>query len=350
MLRAATVLLCLMQLCIAGARAEREVNPLPPPAKMRQDVLAYVESLRLKDLGTNYGVYRMEAGQRPSLYASCDAALIRYIVGDLNLSTNQRSEWIAYINSFQDPQSGKYPAQRYLHLFGTTVRALNALEGQPKFPATFQREWEELRHTQEWMAGLNWKSPWEPSIQILHVAAPRGAARLWGPSAPDTVWLSGVLDWLDQHQDPKTGLWGPDRGSSTFDGMGATFHFLPLYEAAERPIRNGPQMIDSILSIQKSKHGTWGGVYADMDAISMLVYFYLREDYRRADIQDSVRTSLELLYKTAYQSKTGAFGDLGNTLGACEHLAEAGRILTNHPYANLGWQRAWDWKLWKCKW
>lgn len=39
--------------------------------------------------------------------------------------------------------------------------------------------------------------------------------------------------------------------------------------------------MDSTLAIQRSKHGTWGGVYADMDAVSTLVYCYLREDYRR---------------------------------------------------------------------
>lgn len=39
--------------------------------------------------------------------------------------------------------------------------------------------------------------------------------------------------------------------------------------------------MDATLAIQRAKHGTWGGVYADMDAVSTLVYGHLREDCRR---------------------------------------------------------------------
>ncbi len=336
---------------IHGGETSGQSVELPPPAKLREDVLRFVESLRVKEPGTPFGVYRMAPGQAPSLYASCDAALTRYVLGDLNLPGTMRKEWIDGINSHQDPLTGKYPAERFLHLFGRAVRALNALEGQPKHPAVFLREWDDSQATRKWMEGLSWNSPWEPSIKILHVAAPRGAAGSVREARSSTgAWLKDVLDWLDGWQDSRTGLWGPNRGSSTFDGMGATFHFLPLYEALERTMPRGQAMVDSILAIQKSKHGTWGGVYADMDAVSLLVYFHLRQDYRREDIQQSMRTSLDLLFKTAYQPKTGAFGDLANTLGACEHIAEASRILTNHSYAGLGWPRAWDCRLWKCQW
>jgi len=87
-----------------------------------------------------------------------------------------------------------------------------------------------------------------------------------------------------------------------------------------------------------------------MDAVSMLVHFYFLEGYPRADIEESVRTSIDLLFKTAYKPQMRGFGDLGNTLGACEHIAEAARILKNHPYAGLKWRRAWDWRLWQCNW
>jgi hypothetical protein len=82
----------------------------------------------------------------------------------------------------------------------------------------------------------------------------------------------------------------------------------------------------------------------------MLVYFYLMEGYPRTEIERSVRTSVDLLFKTAYTPKTRSFGTLGNTLGACEHIAEAARVLKGHPYAGLKWHRAWDWRLWKCNW
>jgi hypothetical protein len=334
-----------------GAKLKRVVEPLPP-GKLRQDVLRYVESLRVQGPGTPYGVYRPAPSQAPSLYASCDAALVRYILGDLDLSPLQRRQWIDHINGFQDPKTGKYPAERFLHLFGRTVRALNALGGEPKYPPAFLRRWVDPETAKRWMEGLSWQSPWEPSIQVLHVAAPRGAAAAMDRKGRrrEAEWLSGVLDWLDARQDPKTGLWGPDRGASTFDGMGATFHFLPLYEAADRTMPRGRQIVDATLAIQKSKHGTWGGVYADMDAVSLLAYFYVREDYRRDDIQQSLRTSIELLFKTAYDAKTGAFGDLANTVGACEHLAETAAVLKDHPYCGVGWRRAWDWRLWKCRW
>jgi hypothetical protein len=335
---------------------------LPAPERQQQDVSQFVESLRVKEAGQPYGIYRPALGQTPTLYASCNAALVRYIIGDLKISAPERQQWIEHINSFQDPMTGKYPNARFLHLFGTAIRALNALGGKPKYPPVFLREWDDQQATRKWMEKFDWKFPWEPSICILHVAAPRATRQAEGAkpgpmnldappvsSAPKD-WLPGVLDWLDSRQDPKTGFWGPDRGASNFDGMGATFHFLPLYEAANRPMLRRPEMVAAILAIQKSKYGTWGGVYADMDAVSLLVYFYLRAESQRAEIQKSLHTSINLLFKTAYTPKSGAFGDLANTLGACEHLAEAARALKDHPYAGLKWNRAWDWQLWRCSW
>lgn len=338
----------------AAASVARAAGPvsLPSADRLNHDIRAYVESLRVKDAGTPYGVYRPEAGARPDLYASCNAAMVRHIIGDLALTADQRRQWIDHINSFQDPTTGKYPAARFLHLFGTVVRALNILGGQPRYPVVFQREWDDVGHTKEWMAGLDWKGPWESSIKILHVAAPRAADLATTRPALDSgrVWLRHVLDWLDSRQDPRTGLWGTDRGAGNLDGVGATFHFLPLYEAMDRPFLHPREMVRSITDIQKSKHGTWGGVYVDMDAVSLLVYIHAREPALRGEIEQSVRLSVDLLFETAYKPKTGAFGTLGDTLGACEHLAEAARVLKNHSYSALAWRRAWNWRLWRCSW
>jgi hypothetical protein len=325
---------------------------LPPADTLRGNVLQFLESLRVQDPGTPYGVYRTAVNREPDLYATCNAAMIRYIVNDLELEEKQRKEWVDYINSYQAPETGKYPSERFLHLFGTAIRALNMLGGQPEYPPAFLKQWDDLEYTKQWMENLRWDLPWEPSILILHVAAPRGAAVTpdGNPDPERRQWLSAVLDWLDAKQDPVTGYWGPNCGSSTFDGMGATFHFFPLYEAVDREVHYACQLIDSTIAIQNSKYGTWGGVFADMDAVSMLVHLYSQSDCRREQIERSVRTSIDLLFRTAYDPKTGAFGTLGDTLGACEHLAEASRILNDHPYADIKWRRAWDWRLWRCDW
>jgi hypothetical protein len=99
-------------------------------------------------------------GKPRALAASCDAALIRYVLGKPNETADIRRHWCEYINSFQNPETGWYedPASGWVEekrlrpwLFGFALRALNALGGQPKHPLRFLKEWEDEQRLREWI-------------------------------------------------------------------------------------------------------------------------------------------------------------------------------------------------------
>ena len=63
-----------------------------------------------------------------------------------------------------------------------------------------------------------------------------------------------ILDFLDNYQDPQTGLWGTQYKASTFVGMAAAYHFLIFYKYFNRKI-NFPNKIFQNVFILQMKDG-----------------------------------------------------------------------------------------------
>ena len=69
--------------------------------EVRQDVMTYVGSLQVG--GQPYGCYRLTPGGAAEIYATCDVAIMRTVMGEdlkRSLSALQRQEWIDYVNSY----------------------------------------------------------------------------------------------------------------------------------------------------------------------------------------------------------------------------------------------------------
>lgn len=275
--------------------------------RVASDVLGYCEAVR--DKGGPYGCYRGGQRTRPDLYASCDVAEIRAIMGEdfaASLSGGQRGEWIGHINSFVDrrpdhPADGSYfdtHGHSSLHANGMVIGALGALSGRQAERVLLYEPFSTAERVLTWLERIDWSHQWQASHLLWGGIVPFSFSR----SCP-TGWCDEVFGWLDRNLDPKTGWWR--RGTAHADRhqpLGGSVHILPLYQHHKRPFPYPERVIDSVLALQLP-NGRWlanGDVhvmsYLELDALYALVYMgSLAPGYRGAAIRDSVARYIKLV-------------------------------------------------------
>lgn len=274
---------------------------------IRADVLACCETVR--DKGGPYGCYRGGPRKRPDLYASCDVAEMRAIMGEdlgSSLSELQRREWIDHINSFVDsrpdrPSDGSYfdtHGHSSLHANGMIIGALGALGGRQVQPVRLYDDFSTGEKAIAWLEGLDWSHQWQASHLLWGGVIPFSFSRSCPPG-----WCDQVFTWLDRNLDPETGWWR--RGTAHADRhqpLGGSVHILPLYQHHERPFPYPDRVIDSVLALQLPS-GRWLAAndihvmsYLELDALYALDYMArLAPNYRHEDIRESVQRYVRLV-------------------------------------------------------
>ena len=131
---------------------------------VKQYVIKRVEEYKTGEDPSGLPLYAGDKGQPASLAAFCDMVFIKYVIDRLPDDKPVRSQWIEYINSFQDPSTGYFmdkhsiwvPKERIKPwLFGFALRALNALGGQPRYPLRFLSEWSTPEKLKAWILSGN---------------------------------------------------------------------------------------------------------------------------------------------------------------------------------------------------
>jgi len=197
---------------------------------------------------------------------------------------------VELIRSAQDPSSGLFrePFAASVPLLGeehdseyhdcmTTYFALHALDvlgERPQHPLHFLESFRQPGAVAGWLESLNWANPWRESNRIMHLLSALLFALLWDRKEWAADRYHDVLDWLDAWQDPRTGLWGADRGASLLNAVAGAYHFVPFYRYARRPVRGWSKIIDACLKLQHDD-GLFapfpgGGACEDLDAIDLL--------------------------------------------------------------------------------
>jgi hypothetical protein len=221
------------------------------------------------------------------------------------LPRNPAAEWANALLHIQDPDSGLFldprfaeadllpdsPGQEYIHL-QTTYFALNALDAmrfRPGHALRFASPFVAPGYAEEWLEHLDWSNPWRESNMVMFIAGALYHRWRYEDDASAGEALQRVLDWLDGHQDPDSGLWGTRSGASLLHAMAGGYHFLPFYFVSGRCVRHAERIIDSTLSLQQpdglfDPHGG-GDACLDVDAIDVLVKLSLVTDHRRADVE-----------------------------------------------------------------
>ncbi len=264
--------------------------------EVREDVLAYCEKLR--DKGGPYGAYRRHAGQRTDLYASCDVAIMRTIMGEdfkESLTDNQRNEWIAFINSYQH-RGGSYDdtfGHSELHANGMVISALGPLGGKQSYYVRLYDQFDTIDEALHYLEHeVNWVHAWGGSHAFW------GGLHCYSMSSLCTPeWKEAVIDWLNEYASPETGWWKKDvKHINKPQGLGAAAHIYPIYEHHGYEFPYPKQVIDSVLDMQL-ENGRWREIdsphvmsYLELDALYALAYCQkLAPGYRTDDIKASVK-------------------------------------------------------------
>ena len=260
--------------------------------RIRTETLAYVATTLVP--GRQPGVYYDTPGGNltPSLYASCDVALIRAVMGEdlqRTLAPAQREGWIAHVNSFARPD-GTYGPNRMGHTVehanGMVIGALGVLGGRQQYPVQFYDTFDTPEKVSAWLEGVDWKKQWQGSHRFW------GGMHCFSMSRRCTpAWRDTVFKWLDANLDADNGWWRTGVPQVWPQWLGGGAHIWPIYQHHNRRFPYPERVIDHILANQKP-NGEWlaYGSYMELDALYGLVYMSsLAPDYRNADILQAAR-------------------------------------------------------------
>ena len=248
-----------------------------------------------------------------SLYSSIYATMTLSLFNKLNeLSTKENEGWANYIQSYQcddglfrDPVVANQIAETedwwgWRHLTCHTIIALTALNTKARKPFKMLDFLYHEEEVEKWLESRDWKNkPDFVSNEILNYGTLLQYARDFHKDERAAKAMQEMWDWLGEHQDPKTGLWGPtSRDKYTLSiGVQTAYHIWLLYFYDRRRIQYIEKGIDSCLATQ-NKFGGFGvqlnsSACVDIDSIDPLVRFYFITDYRHEDIKKALEKAYE---------------------------------------------------------
>jgi hypothetical protein len=268
------------------------------------------------------GGYRSVPKGPVTLYGTCYALLAKFYlaIDQLMLDSTRR-----FIMGCQDPELGllvgpelgdfSAPAgvlhDREHLLFHLTCATLPVCQqfGLKLASVRAAHAFCELNYLRDWLGRRNFKNTWFEGNNILFVGQLlvylRDEEGHPGAQAALDCWF----EWLDQHADPATGLWGTNGYCSAMDAVYGGYHQLLVYYHENHPIRNPEGLVDTVLGLQHPDGGFNprgnGGACEDVDSVDILVNLYKRSDYRRAEIRCALRQCLRHIL--ALQNQDGGF-------------------------------------------
>jgi len=301
-----------------------------------------------------------------ALLPTCFAVLASECTGDLETYPDSlRSQTATQIASRQDPETGLFDPgplnQRdlsahsvtYLRLQATYfgIHALDALGATCRSSIRLVERLQDKSYLRGWLDGGPWSNPWLHSNNIMFALTfLEYDCRRNGTKASLDAFDETLL-YLDERQDPATGLWQPDYGVNLENAVYAAYHFFPYYFWRGCCPRYVDVAIDSVLAIQKADGlfgpGIGGGACEDLDAVHTLAMLSLTTDYRAEDVRRAlIRCFWRLLQ---IQNADGGFPNKvwhPLALSRKRRLARALRLEWLRPYQDerpkwffSGWKR-----------
>jgi hypothetical protein len=286
---------------------------IPDVRLIRGNVLDWLEDLRDKN-GT-YGTYKMSENTGATLFSSCFAVFLRKLYNDIDsISTNEVEEWVNYIQSCQDDKTGLFidPTLKRngkfstdlgkTHGFGYTswqsttfcLSALNVFDAEERHPLRFLDEWKEPDKIESWLSSLDWrKNTWCNGNLAMFLGIVLIHDMESTNSSNTKECVEAFFRWHDENQDPETGFWGTDYGTSIDKGLFGAMHQYLLYYYLNRNLKFMDKIVDNTLLLQQpdglfSVQGGGDGCM-DLDSIDTLVNMHLRIDYKRPIIEKAMK-------------------------------------------------------------
>ncbi len=280
------------------------------------------------------GHYARAPGQTtPELYGVADMACILHTLGVLRPTDQERGEWAAAFQTFQQSDTGwlieKSPTHTPLHNTAFALAAMQLMDLAPVHPVTMTGEFTDAR---AFLATLNWRT----AVYVdSHKGAGIGSIHALVPALNRPEWFADYFAFCDNQFDPRNGLMGRDKPSAgDFDQVGGTFHYHFLYEHFNRPMPFPERRIDAVIGLQQPD-GYWhptNHLWLTLDAIYLLTRTLRYCPHRFEDVRGVVRNVMGILMRYFYlpeKRRTAFAGQLPvhSLTAAISIAAEAQRFL-----------------------
>ena len=271
-------------------------TPDEPPLLSRETIYSprFLDSLRealhawtlsLYDPAT--GGFRQNAEIGVNLLSSTDVIWMRYAANDPDLGAPDRETVIAYLQSVQEPDTGRVrhtspggQGHADAHAFWQTVRALNLLDAQLLHPPRFLAPLVTVDGLGQWFDSFDWNAMWRPgNITAGNHHEVLGLVPILA-SLNDAEWAALYFQKIHEQQDQTTGTWPVGRMN-----ISRTYAYTVLHLATGQIPPMPDRILDAMLEHQQDD-GVWENPVArfhTMDAIYVLTRLPGRIGYREAD-------------------------------------------------------------------
>ena len=345
------------------------------PNGFRQQIVDFVTS----QSSSQTGEYMMGPGGQVTLYASCFAAMTLHYLGALpEQKTEKRRDWAAYIQKWQDPDTGLFLGPEVLgteithpkhdwehvtmHLTAHVLPALHLLGEQPRCHLRFAHRFLDVRILNEWLTARDWSDAWLEGNNLLFVGQFLIHLRDRERRAEAEQALKYYFDWLDDQVDPHTGLWGTNAQASIPVAIYGAYHQLLVYHYAQRPVRHATRIMDLVLEMQHQDGsfmiGGGGGACEDLDGVDMLVNLYKQTGYRPLAVRRALRRALDSVLSQLVDNSGFVYrkrspmnllglsrtniapntADLFSTWFRVHTLALIFQVIQEYPLSRINWQ------------
>lgn len=248
------------------------------------------------------GRYARAPGEtEPELYGVSDMACILYTLGELRPNEQQRNEWRAAFQLFQQPDTGwlleKSPTHTPLHNTAFALAAMQLMDLSPEHPVKMTGEHADAR---AFLATLDWRNA---VYSDSHKGAGIGSVYALVPELNQPAWFRDYFAFCDAQFDPQNGMMGqgkPPGGDS--DQIGGTFHYHFLYEHFNRPMPFPERRIDAVIGLQR-EDGYWhptNRLWLTLDAIYLMTRTLRYSPHRFDDVRQVVRRVMEVMMREVY--------------------------------------------------
>lgn len=292
------------------------------------------------------GYFKRNSNIGTDVYATCDVVNILYSINKLSLTSGERGELAAAINSFQNPITGQYEKSDHRSEYHSTAMAVSALKllgEKPKYPTSFLHELKNMKAVKEWLKTRDWEiNPWNGCGHDV----PALMSIFSNLQTVDAKWFHELFNILDDIQSENTGMWPKETNNNNLhiSHLGSAFHFYFMYEHYKRPINFADEIITSTLHLQNetgSWFDTWPAGFIDLDATYTLSRLSRFNPTLREKSLDALTRNLDYTLSKLQQIEAvdSLLEDTHNTLGTLQNVAVLQEVFPEmvdvHPQLKL---------------
>ncbi|WP_019616969.1 hypothetical protein [Psychromonas ossibalaenae] len=263
--------------------------------QLKKQTLNYLESVKVE--GKKYNYKFSQSQEVGNLYSSVYALLILDLYGELkNLSADEVSQWVVYLDSFQEETDGLWHDDRLLnehyadsdwwgarHLGIHMIAAYTALGKKPKYQIKYITKYYDLGYMKSWLDRNDWDGYFENENdvdnQIMNIGVALQYQRDYFDDKKAKLALEYLFNYLDSKKNKKTGMWG---GCDVSDpkqlsrSIQFAYHLLMLYFYDNRRIECGEEILEYALQTQ-NRLGGFGvnlnsSACEDIDSIELILH------------------------------------------------------------------------------